>query len=183
MQQEIVWASISSDQTLEHLHLNLEPDETRADGQVVGLFDGKPLRLHYRLEIDQDRFLRSLLIEVFGGSKLVLKSDGQGNWRDEDGTELPALAGCVEVDIQATPFTNTLPVRRLGLEVGASREIRVVYVPVPDLVIRPERQKYIRLAEDRYLYESLESGFRAELAVDEQGLVVEYTGLFKRLWG
>lgn len=183
MRQDLVWASTSSDQTLEHLRLEVGAAGARADGQVVGLFDDRPLRLHYLLETASDWSVRSLRIEAFGGSQLALSSDGQGNWRDAGGNPLPALASCVDIDIQATPFTNTLPVRRLGLDVGASSEISVVYIPVPALVVRPERQRYTRSSPNKYLFEGLESGFQAELEVDEQGLVVEYAGLFERLRG
>lgn len=183
MRQDLVWASTSSDQTLEHLRLEIGADGTRADGQVVGLFDDQPLRLHYALEIAGDWLVRSVRIEAFGGLQLVLSGDGRGNWWDAGGNPLPTLAGCVDIDIQATPFTNTLPVRRLGLEVGAPGEISVVYIAVPSLAVEPKRQKYTCLSPKKYLFESLESDFQAELEVDEHGLVVEYAGLFERLRG
>ena len=34
----------------------------------------------------------------------------------------------------------------------------------------------------RYRYESLSSGFTAELAIDAAGLVIDYQDLWKRLW-
>jgi hypothetical protein len=43
-------------------------------------------------------------------------------------------------------------------------------------------QAYTRLADQRYRYESLDgSGFSAELAVDADGLVLDYPGLFRRV--
>jgi hypothetical protein len=43
------------------------------------------------------------------------------------------------------------------------------------------RQGYTRLGDRRYLYENLEgSGFRAELPVDEDGVVLDYQGVFRR---
>jgi hypothetical protein len=43
------------------------------------------------------------------------------------------------------------------------------------------QQRYTRLAERRYRYESLESGFAAILDVDEDGLVLTYEGLWERV--
>ncbi|HGJ9124583.1 TPA: putative glycolipid-binding domain-containing protein, partial [Pseudomonas aeruginosa] len=44
------------------------------------------------------------------------------------------------------------------------------------------RQAYTRLDASHYLYENLEgSAFKAVLLVDEQGLVIDYPGLFQRL--
>jgi hypothetical protein len=52
----------------------------------------------------------------------------------------------------------------------------------PDLRVRPQAQAYTRLAERLYLFENLDgSGFQAELAVDEDGIVLDYPGLFRRV--
>ena len=108
-------------------------------------------------------------------------------WRDEtqgwtdSGGPRPDLLGCCDVVIAWTPFTNTLPIRRLRLPPGQQQEIRVVYVAVPDLTVRSVRQRYTHRAEGRWFYESLESGYTAELTVDEEGLVVEYPALFRRI--
>jgi hypothetical protein len=96
------------------------------------------------------------------------------------------LDGCHDVDIRVTPFTNTLPIRRLALAPGASAELRVGYITVPDLSIRPVRQRYTCLARSEsggiFRYDSLDSGFRADLTVDAHGLVVEYPGIWMRVW-
>lgn len=52
----------------------------------------------------------------------------------------------------------------------------------PDLTVKAQPQAYTRLAERLYLFESLDgSGFRAELAVDEAGVVQDCPGLFQRV--
>jgi uncharacterized protein len=86
----------------------------------------------------------------------------------------------------ATPFTNTLPIGRLGLEQGESEELTVTYVRVPELLVGPQRQRYgcLEAQADGGLYrlEVLPSGFTAELPVDAEGLVIDYPGLFRRAW-
>jgi hypothetical protein len=47
--------------------------------------------------------------------------------------------------------------------------------------MKVERQAYTCLDRGAYRFENLESGFMAELQVDDYGLVVEYPGLFKRV--
>jgi hypothetical protein len=48
--------------------------------------------------------------------------------------EVRDLSGCCEnVDVSETPFTNTLPIRRLGLTSGESAEIRVAYFDATEL--------------------------------------------------
>jgi len=92
---------------------------------------------------------------------------------------MAVLAGCIDVDFTASPFTNTLPIRRLGLGVGQSARLRVVYIRVPALEIRPATQTYTRLDATHYRYES--GTFRADLPVDEDGLVLDYPGLWRRI--
>jgi hypothetical protein len=54
------------------------------------------------------------------------------------GDAVPELKGFVAVDVSATLLTNTLPIRRLGLGSEKSAELDVVYVAIPELVVRPE---------------------------------------------
>jgi hypothetical protein len=107
-------------------------------------------------------------------------SDGAGHWRRADGAPLPELDGCIDPDISMTPFTNTLPIRRLGLGIGDTAEIGVAYVLVPELSLRAAPQRYTRLGDRLWRFESLDSGFTADLTVDAEGLVVDYPGLFRR---
>jgi hypothetical protein len=88
------------------------------------------------------------------------------------------------VDVAETPFTNTLPIRRLRLSPGESAEIAVAYFDGAELQPWPEPQRYTRLQKgeegELYRIESLDGGFTADLAVDADGLVVDYPGLFRR---
>ena len=109
--------------------------------------------------------------------RLELRADGRGRWW-RDGEEVPALEGCLDVDLGCTPATNTLPIRRLALAVGGRAEIVAAWVRFPDLEVQPLRQRYRRLTGDRYEYAS--DSFQAELTVDEHGLVVDYAGGWAR---
>jgi hypothetical protein len=115
-----------------------------------------------------------------------LLADGEGRWQRRSGEAVSELEGCIDVDISATPFTNTLPIRRLGLEPGEFEELAVAYIRVPELLVGAERQRYgcLRVQGDGELYrfEALPSGFTAELPVDTDGLVIDYPGLFRQAW-
>lgn len=111
-------------------------------------------------------------------------SDGEGHWATADGRAVNYLEGCEYVDISATPFTNTLPIGRLGLAPGESADICVAYLDGADLQPWPEPQRYACLEKDDqgglYRFLSLDGGFTADLPVDADGLVVDYPGLFRR---
>ena len=58
----------------------------------------------------------------------------------------------------------------------------MAWVGAPALTVQPQAQAYTRLADRRYLFETLDgSGFRAELPVDDDGIVVDYPDLFRRV--
>jgi uncharacterized protein len=85
---------------------------------------------------------------------------------------MPALEGCADVDLSFSPSTNTLPIRRLALTIGALETIDAAWVLFPDLEIRASRQTYTRLSDQSYRYAS--GDFAAELGVDAAGLVTDY---------
>ncbi|WP_046470798.1 putative glycolipid-binding domain-containing protein [Allosalinactinospora lopnorensis] len=117
-----------------------------------------------------------------GAQVLELIRRGE-HWR-LDGRPAPSLSGCVDVDVAATPLTNTLPIRRLGLQPGEFRDIPVVWIDVPSLQVRRVVQRYTRLGSaegrERYEYSDSEHGAFA-LTVDNDGLVVDYQGLATRV--
>jgi hypothetical protein len=166
---------------LEHLLLG----EGTADSVVLALdAGGRPFRLAYALAWDARWRLREARLTVTtddGTRTLALQTDGRGRWRDDRG-ERPDLEGCLDIDIWPTPFTNTFPIRRRPLAVGERAEFVMAWVSAPALTVRPMRQGYTRLDDRRYLYENLEgSGFRAQLPVDEDGIVLDYQGVFRRI--
>jgi uncharacterized protein len=113
---------------------------------------------------------------------LHLLTDGRGHWRHRDGRPVEELDDCIDIDIWPTPFTNSFPLWRVPLAIGERREFLMAWISAPDMTLTAQPQAYTRLAERLYRFENLDgSGFRADLPVDEHGLVVDYPGLFKRL--
>jgi hypothetical protein len=95
---------------------------------------------------------------------------------------LSAIEGCIDIDIAATPFTNTLPIRRLQLAEGERRPISVAYIATPDLQVTRVEQAYACIGLNReYRYEGIFRNFTANLQVDADGLVIDYPTLFTRL--
>jgi uncharacterized protein len=171
---------------LEHLRLQ-DGDPGTANSVVLGIDDTQgAFRLDYQLVWRSDWSLQSARLVLQSGrgpSALTLLSDGQGHWHDGGGQPLGALDGCLDIDIWPTPFTNTFPMRRVSLALGERREFVMAWVDGTTLTVTPQRQAYTRLSERSYLFESLAgSGFKAELPVDANSLVLDYPDLFHRVW-
>ncbi|GHC72558.1 transcriptional regulator [Nocardiopsis terrae] len=129
------------------------------------------------------REVRAEVLSASGPESVTLRAQ-DGHWTDADGRPLAELVGCLDVDVAATPLTNTLPIRRLGLRPGEHRDIAVVWIDIPSLRVRRVRQRYTRYpAEDgleRYTYrDPLHGEYR--LSVDGNGLVVDYERFARRL--
>lgn len=144
---------------------------------------------HYLVRTDAAFQTREVRVAYVGGPTLHVTSDGAGHWQNAlTGQTLADLEGCYDVDIGITPATNTLPIKRLQLAAGESREIAAAYVPLPDQITgaflpqRAEQRYTCRVRDERYLYEGLFRAFSAELAIDAEGLVIDYPETFRRVF-
>ncbi len=187
--QRLVW--IPEDEPgIEDVRVTYDASGIQFSSMLIRMWEGLPLRAAYELVCDSQWRVRELQMSVDSEAAsehtIRLVADGVGGWQDGAGQPIAELQGCVDVDIMLTPLTNTLPIRRLALAPGESREISVVYIAAPDLDVRPFGQRYTRLDDadgrQRYRYESLASGFTAELPVDDDGFVVAYPGIWRRIW-
>ena len=167
---------------LQHLVLRQKSDRVIAEAAVLVTEDAL-FAAHYWIECDRKWRVQRVEATVVGDDRRILiESDREGHWRDATGRPLPDLDGAFDVDLPITPFTNTLPIRRLGLSAGQSADLKVVYILLPEFTITTDPQRYTCLETGRrFRYESLDSDFVRELEVDADGLVLDYPGLFRRV--
>jgi uncharacterized protein len=187
MLRKIIWSN-QADIGLEHFYLRRGDDEITADGIVIGVEENVAFRIHYTIRCDLKWQVRKVVVKSLDENEQTISyvSDGFGNWTNESGHPISELKGCFDVDITATPFTNTLPIRRLSLNSDESAEVKVVYFTIPGMQVSVAHQRYTRLeassAGGKYKFESLDDGFTAVITVDGDGLVEDYPELFKRVW-
>jgi hypothetical protein len=163
--------------SLEHFRLWEASDGASLRGAVVASLDGVPVSARYEIACSPSWQTRAVHVVVAAADAdeqtLDLTVDERGHWwRGQE--RVAAFDGCVDVDLGITPATNTLPIRRLGLAVGESRDVVAAWVRFPDLALQTLPQRYTRVAERRYRYESNGGRFVAELDVDELGVVMRY---------
>lgn len=181
--REIMWRRVMDDLSFEHAKFSQAGSGPEISGSVMIAEQGAPLRVEYRIICDRNWNTRAVDVEqVWRGARhaLRLERDTGGRWR-RDGEGTGDLAGCTDVDLEVTPATNALPVNRLRLAVGERREILAAWVRFPSLRVVSARQSYERLAEARYRYTSLDSGFTAVVEVDADGLPTEYEGIWRQI--
>lgn len=170
----------------EHLGLHVGNDGVDADGLVVSVEKQRIFRLHYQVRCDSEWRCRNAELALLGEERgrLRLTKQGSGPWLS-NGLPVERSEAAVDIDISATPFTNTLPIRRLRMSRGQSTEISALYILVPDLSVSVVAQSYRCLEksqkEGTYIYRGLD-GHEYRVTVDAEGLVTEYEGLFKTIW-
>src|SRR5579864_228307 len=179
--REVRWAS-EEGEGIEHLAFDARSEGFHVESAVVGQRYGRSYGLFYTIDCDLQWRVTHASLRVAGGGELELHGDGAGHWRDGSGRTLGAIEGCIDIDIAATPFTNTLPIRRLQLAEGERKPIQVAYISTPDLEVTRVEQAYSCIELNReYRYEGIFRHFAANMKIDEDGLVLDYPTLFRRL--
>jgi uncharacterized protein len=147
-------------------------DEGHSDAHIV----------NYKIELDGNWVTKKLTLEVDEVSRLEILSDGLGNWFNAEGNSIDHLKGAIDIDISATPFSNSLPVNRMVWNKNQQHHFEVVYLSVPTLAIKkvPQSYKYIKSdGELRYFnYRCYE--YETTICVDQNGLVISYPNVFSR---
>ena len=179
MAADIGWAALRWP-GLEHVVVSEDEDGCQAEGRLIMAESGL-ISVRYSLTCGPGWRFRTVTVSVTsaaGQGALTLARREDGGWL-ADGRPRPDLDGCDDIDINCTPLTNTLPIRRLGWAAGQAYDIDVAYVSVPDLDVRKARQRYTRLAAEAFRYEA--GSFLADLDVDAGGIVLDYPGIWRRL--
>jgi uncharacterized protein len=147
----------------------------RLTGSAVFASDGRPCQLDYLVVCDADWKTLSGRVTGWIGTDLVEVevTTEAGRWR-LNGVDCPAVAGCTDLDLNFSPSTNLLPIRRLGLAVGAEATVRAAWLRFPGFTFEPLDQLYRRTGDTTYRYESAGGAFVRDLHVNAAGFVLDY---------
>jgi hypothetical protein len=172
--RRVSWRRSDEVRADEHCTISIRDAGLSLVGTVLGAEGGVPVRIEYRVLTDGNGATTAVHVRDLRGfmhRTLTLARDAKGGWT-VDGSPNRALRGCHDVDLGCSPSTNTLPVRRLRLGVGATKTINAAWVRFPELTVEKGPQTYTRLDEFTYRYAS--GSFEAELVVDDDGVVAQY---------
>lgn len=172
--KRILWRRLDGS-TMEYCTFKLSKP-IMISGQVIGNLGGTVGKVEYEVSCSSDGSTKSVSAQVntlTSTASLNFCKETSGVWL-VNGQERPDLRECRDVDIGVTPATNTLPIRRLELQVGESHTIVAAWLRFPEFDVIPLKQRYTRVDDGTYRYESVVSGYKAELIVDEDGVVQTY---------
>ncbi|MCJ7932899.1 MAG: putative glycolipid-binding domain-containing protein [Chryseobacterium sp.] len=176
----LIWQGILY-QSLEYFKIKENGDRYTIESKIIGCYENKMYTADYKILITQDWTVLEFVIEseINTIKNILTGKKRQDEWVINNVIH-PDFKGFEYIDISLTPFTNTLPINNLKLAENSSRKIDVIYIDVLNHHIRPAKQQYTRTALNKYLYENIETDFKAEISVDEAGLVISYPKLFEK---
>jgi hypothetical protein len=178
----VLWRRLD-EPSFDHCRVHEFPGGYLLAGRVLTVVDGQPAEVHYSAHCEPDWTTRETHIMVAQATRSrelrLRRDDAYHWWRDEQ--RVPEFDGLLDVDLSVTPATNTFPIRRMALPVGESRSAAALWVRFPELSVEPLPQRYTRLDQRRYRYESDNGAFTTEIVVDDVGLVVRYGDMWERL--
>ncbi|MEJ5105718.1 putative glycolipid-binding domain-containing protein [Chryseobacterium sp. MYb328] len=177
----LIWQGIAF-QSLEYFNLTEDDKNFIVESRIIGSYEGKMYTVDYQLIIDLNWNILEFIIESevntvknkLTGRKL------QDEWEINNVIN-PDFKGFPFIDISLTPFTNTLPINNLQWAENDSQEIKVIYIDILNNLIKPVTQQYTKIDKHTYHYDNLQTDFKADIVVDENGLVVNYPGLFVKI--
>jgi hypothetical protein len=182
------WVTADGDHA-ERFTLTWENEAWTATGQV------ERERLQYVLRLAPTWHVRQfLLFRDLDEPDLWLALDARHRWGEVNGSYRPDLDGCVDIELAVTPFTPTVPIRRLGLDrlaEGDSAQVRVLHVDVETLAVVALPVRYERTGAASWRRSVLvdaggpdsarsRATAEREFTVDAHGLVVDEPGHFTR---
>lgn len=176
MNQSILWRGIDrpGHEACRLFHLN---GEWCLEGTAVFSSDNRPCRLSYLVACDSTwNTRRGTVSGWLGDSMIELTIDVLDRRWYLNEVETTTTNGCIDLDLNFSPATNLLPIRRLNLEIGQQAEVTAAWLRFPTFELEPLSQIYTRLNELTYRYSSDDGKFVRDLTVNQVGFVTHYPG-------
>src|SRR5215213_9894862 len=118
-------------------------DDHTLRGTAVLKHENEVCSLAYRIECDEAWRTQLTLVHGFVGAREVeieiIANDGRWTMNEQ---HIAAVGGCIDVDLNFSPSTNLLPIRRLDLAIGEEATVRAAWLRFPALTLEPLEQTY-----------------------------------------
>ena len=194
----IVWSGVEEWMT-EAAAVVVTDQALGGNGIQIGA-DPLPYRVDYQLDANDGFVTRTIDLVSSGDGwsrRLELVHDGSGGWEvdllDDEGEvpggpwdgSLPDLSEALDIDIENSPLTNTMPILREGFQAGGSGDFVMAFISTPSLRVEasPQRYEHVRTSNGGSVvrYISRDGDFTADLELDRDGLLVFYPRLARRV--
>ena len=180
------WRHKGAREGFEVVYIQQEHSSCRLCGHTAAVEGGKAWVVGYEIVVDGNWLTRTAHVWAQSPNDhkdVWLDTDGLGKWQ-VNGLAAPHLDGCLDIDLESSACTNTLPIHRLQLEVSGLAEAPAAYVRALDLAVERLDQTYVRVSDEQnrecYDYAAPAFNFSCHLVYDDAGLIVDYPGIASR---
>lgn len=149
-------------------------------GNAVWRDDAGPAAIRYELILEDGWATVSARLQGFLDGREIddeITRDG-GAW-SFNGRAVPGLERLVDLDLGFTPATNLQQLRRVPIAVGAAADIPVAWVDAGGHTLIELQQRYERIAERTYHYQSPTTGYEGLLELAPNGFAARYPELWE----
>lgn len=178
--QTIIWRRLDTPGH-ESARMFLLDSSWHLSGTAVFVHERQPCRLDYLLRCDLQWQTSSAKVAGWVGNKMIdieVLVDANRRW-SLNGEECVEVNGCIDLDLNFSPITNLLPIRRLNLAVRQQVTVTAAWLSFPSFRFEQLEQMYRRVGVSSYYYESAGGSFVADLDVNDVGFVTRYGDLWK----
>lgn len=177
----IVWQALSWPSTVVHTHTVNEGIFDH--GIAVGKTDrGVPFAMEYDVVLTKDWDVKEVSIKSLLDERIIKIVHKGDQWYDCESKHLAKFEGVELVDISISPFTNTLPIKRLQFEGKKPQKVDIIYFDENRFSLSRLQQIYSKIDEQTYRYEDIIlPDFVSDITVDDEGLVTDFPKMFKRI--
>jgi uncharacterized protein len=181
MQTNIIWTGRLY-QSIENCILTRMSGGNEIVSTIIGHHENRIYKIDYHICTNEnwETTFVNIRTQFDNLVELITLEKKEGKWLLNNKPD-PEFEDIFDIDISLTPFTNTLPVNRLKLKDGERKVIEVIYFDIFEKEIKSVKQVYTRVSGTDYVYENYDGSFKANIRVDEQGLVVDYSELFEMI--
>lgn len=177
----LIWQGVLY-QSIEYFNEQIKDENYIVESKIIGCYEDKIYAVDYSILIDKNWIVQNFLIKSeINKVKTTLEGKRHQDQWEINNVINPEFNDFKFIDISLTPFTNTLPINNLQLKDNSSKKIDVIYIDLLNQHIRSVQQQYTKTASHKYLYENIENDFKAEISVDDEGLVISYPKLFEKI--
>lgn len=170
---------------LEYARIRTSASGGVADGTIVGLAAGRPIRMRYEITCDSRWHARNVSVELLASGRelLSMSADDDGTWKRVDGGVLDApIFRCSDVAIGLSPMSGALTIRRLALEPHQAAIVKAAAIDSRTLDVRLVEHRYTCLDvgadESLYRFENFDNGERRTIRIAADGVVAADEGAF-----
>jgi len=123
------------------------------------------------LVLQERMYFRNIPLSDWIEHEITVSEEGVWYLADE---EIKSVEGCIDIDLNFSPITNLLPLRRLDLKDGDRESVSAAWLRFPSFTLERLEQTYSRIDKSTVKYESRDGEFVRDLKVNAAGLVLDY---------